>query len=208
MAFRLKVVIPFLLVCTGIFSQDDNAPIFGKGLFNLKGKEDSWSMKIGFRMQFLASNSWLEQDNDDGFLLEPNTNFLVRRSRLKFDGFAFSPKLQYKFELGLSNRDMSGTSIFTGNRFLDTIWGACFGSILAGHPINSYVIGDEFLENGISLYAVTALIVTWVSVGVMHLPAEIAALGRKFAVLRNTLSFLLSIPVAIAAVFLVNLIGE
>ena len=72
-------------------------------------------MKIGFRMQFLASNSWLEQDNDDGFLLEPNTSFLVRRSRLKFDGFAFSPKLQYKFELGLSNRDMSGTSPFTGN---------------------------------------------------------------------------------------------
>ena len=106
---------PLLLVCASIFSQEDNAPLFGKGLFNLKGKEDSWSMKIGFRMQFLASNSWLEQDNDDGFLLEPNSNFLIRRSRLKFDGFAFSPKLQYKFELGLSNRDMSGTSIFTGN---------------------------------------------------------------------------------------------
>lgn len=115
MSFRLRMVLPFLLVCTTIFSQEDNAPLFGKGLFNLKGKEDSWSMKIGFRMQFLASNSWLEQDNDDGFLLEPNTSFLVRRSRLKFDGFAFSPKLQYKFELGLSNRDMSGTSPFTGN---------------------------------------------------------------------------------------------
>lgn len=72
-------------------------------------------MKIGFRMQFLASNSWLEQDNDDGFLLEPQSNFLIRRSRLKFDGFAFSPKLEYKFEMGLSNRDMSGTSPFTGN---------------------------------------------------------------------------------------------
>ena len=115
MKLRLWVVLPMFLLCTTLFSQEDNAPLFGKGLFNLKGKDDSWSMKIGFRMQFLASNSWLEQDNDEGFLLEPNTNFLIRRSRLKFDGFAFSPKLQYKFELGLSNRDMSGTSIFTGN---------------------------------------------------------------------------------------------
>jgi hypothetical protein len=34
---------------------------------------------------------------------------------LKFDGFAFSPKLKYKVELGLSNRDQSGASKYTGN---------------------------------------------------------------------------------------------
>jgi len=33
------------------------------------------------------------------------------------------------------------TSIFSGNVALDTLWGACFGSIFAGNPINSYVIG-------------------------------------------------------------------
>jgi hypothetical protein len=38
---------------------------------------------------------------------------LIRRSRLKFDGFAFSPKLKYKVELGLSNRDQSGASYYT-----------------------------------------------------------------------------------------------
>ena len=32
-------------------------------------------------------------------------------------------------------------SIFSGNKILDTIWGACFGSILPGNPINSYIIG-------------------------------------------------------------------
>jgi hypothetical protein len=45
----------------------------------------------------------------------PQSSFLIRRSRLKFDGYAVSPKLQYKLELGLSNRDMSGVSSFTGN---------------------------------------------------------------------------------------------
>ena len=39
---------------------------------------------------------------------------LIRRSRLKFDGFAYSPKLKYKV-LGLSNRDISGASAFTSN---------------------------------------------------------------------------------------------
>jgi hypothetical protein len=109
-----------MLICNLSFAQEENAPLFGKGLFNLVGKDDSWSMKIGLRMQFLASTSWLELENDEAFLLEPQSNFLIRRSRLKFDGFAFTPKLEYKIELGLSNRDMSGTSPFTGNtpRFL------------------------------------------------------------------------------------------
>jgi hypothetical protein len=39
----------------------------------------------------------------------------VRRARLKFNGFAFTPKLKYKLELGLSNRDISGASEYTSN---------------------------------------------------------------------------------------------
>ena len=112
---RCRVALALLLLSAPLFSQEDNAPLFGKGLFNLKGKDNSWDMKIGFRMQFLASNSWLQEDNFDGFLLEPESSFMIRRSRLKFDGFAFSPKLEYKVEFGLSNNDMSGTSPYTGN---------------------------------------------------------------------------------------------
>lgn len=112
---RYWAALALLLFCTPLFSQEDNAPPFGKGLFNLKGKDNSWDMKIGFRMQFLASNSWLQEDNFDGFLLEPQSSFMIRRSRLKFDGFAFDPKLEYKVEFGLSNSDMSGTSPYTGN---------------------------------------------------------------------------------------------
>lgn len=115
MRFPLRVALLLLLYCATSLGQKENAPPFGKGVFNLVGKDSSWTMKVGLRMQFLTSTSWLELDNDEGFLLEPQTNFLIRRSRLKFDGYAYSPKLQYKIELGLSNRDMSGTSPFTGN---------------------------------------------------------------------------------------------
>lgn len=110
--------ISHVLLCMSIscfFSaqaQEINAPKFGKGLFNVVGKDSTWSMKIGTRMQFLALS---ELDSDEDGLSHPASSFLIRRARLKFDGFAFSPKLQYKIELGLSNRDMSGGSQFTSN---------------------------------------------------------------------------------------------
>jgi Uncharacterized conserved protein len=111
--------------------------------------------------------------------------------------------------IGLFNAFVSKeflASVFSGNPVLDTLWGACFGSILAGNPINSYVIGGELLKYGVSLFAVTALIITWVTVGLVQLPAEIAALGGKFALVRNAVSFVLFIAVAILTVVVFNLI--
>ena len=92
-------------------AQKPNAPKFGKGLFNLIGQDSTWSMKVGLRFQSLATSSW---DASNG-LSNPAASFLIRRSRLKFDGFAYSPKLKYKVELGLSNRDQSGASQYTSN---------------------------------------------------------------------------------------------
>lgn len=97
-------------------------------------------------------------------------------------------------------------SIFSGNLALDALWGVCFGSILAGNSINSYVIGGDLSNHGVSLFAVTAIIITWVTVGLVQLPAEIAALGKKFALLRNALCFTISIPIAILTVAILNII--
>jgi len=111
--------------------------------------------------------------------------------------------------IGLLNTFVSRNflaALFSGNPVLDTFLGAFFGSILAGNAINSYVIGGELLQYGISLFTVTALIITWVTVGLVQLPAEIAALGRRFALLRNGICFILSIPIAIITVVIVNLV--
>lgn len=112
---KLKFIFLGLFLSTTLltFSQESNAPAFGKGLFNLVGKDSTWTMKIGTRMQFLTIATW--DNGDDGGLTNPEQNSLVRRARLKFNGFAFSPKLKYKMELGLSNRDISGASEFTSN---------------------------------------------------------------------------------------------
>ena len=113
--------------------------------------------------------------------------------------------------IGLFNAFLSTKSlaaIFKGNPLLDTLKGAAFGSVFTGNPINSYIIGGQMLEHSISLFAVTALIVSWVTVGIVQLPAEILALGKKFALIINSLFFVLSIAIAITTVLVLGLTGE
>ena len=98
-------------------------------------------------------------------------------------------------------------SLFTGELFRDTVLGSIMGSILTGNPVTSYIIGGELLKDGISLFAVTAFIVAWVTVGIVQFPAEAAILGKRFALARNGISFLLSILVAIATVLTIEVIS-
>ncbi|MEF8848894.1 MAG: hypothetical protein V5A68_07145 [Candidatus Thermoplasmatota archaeon] len=92
------------------------------------------------------------------------------------------------------------SSVFNGELFRDTFFGSILGSISAGNPITSYIIGGELLKEGVSLFAVAAFITAWVTVGVVQMPAEASILGKRFALIRNLLSFLLSIAVAAATV--------
>ena len=98
------------------------------------------------------------------------------------------------------------SSVFTGQMFRDTFIGTAIGSISAGHPITSYIIGGELLKGGVDLFAVTAFIVAWVTVGVVQFPAEASILGRRFATLRNLLSFILAILVAMTTVTTLRMI--
>jgi phosphate-selective porin OprO/OprP len=107
---KLKSSLTVLLISFSLLTiaQETNAPKFGKGLLNLVGQDSTWTMNVAARMQFLAIANFQEGESGE-------SNFLVRRARLKFGGYAFSPKLEYKLELGLSNRDISGASEFTSN---------------------------------------------------------------------------------------------
>jgi len=100
----------------------------------------------------------------------------------------------------------SAYSFLFRNNFLDSFIGSALGSILAGNPITSYVIGGELLSQGISLTAVTAFIVAWVTVGLVQLPAESMLLGKRFAITRNITAFVLAIIVALITVGVMSLI--
>jgi len=96
--------------------------------------------------------------------------------------------------------------LFQNKIYIDPFIGSFVGSILAGNPVTSYIIGGEMLSQGISLMVVTAFIVSWVTVGIIQLPAEMALLGKRSAIIRNLSAFILSIIVAIITVILYNLL--
>jgi predicted Fe-Mo cluster-binding NifX family protein len=115
------------------------------------------------------------------------------------------------FLIGIFNALVSKkllTAVFSGNAALDTVLGACFGSIFAGNPINSYIIGGELLKYNVSLVSVAAFLISWVTVGFVQLPAEAAALGFRFAFLRNLFSFISAIVIAILTALILSLAGR
>lgn len=97
--------------------------------------------------------------------------------------------------------------VFSGHPLVDPIAGATLGSIAAGNPVTSYIIGGELLNTGISLTAVTAFIVAWVTVGVIQLPVEMNILGKRFAIARNLCGFVCAILIAIATEATLSVLG-
>ncbi|MBL4703505.1 MAG: porin [Flavobacteriales bacterium] len=110
---KMLMMITIIIASNSVFGQTKVDSKFGKGIFNVIASDSSWSMKFGARFQTLfVGDVGL---NDSLGAIGGQSDFLIRRSRFKFGGFAFSPKLQYKMEFGLSNRDMSGASAETKN---------------------------------------------------------------------------------------------
>ncbi len=88
------------------------APKFGEGMLNIVGQDSTWSLNLSPRVQFLASSSWYHQNDKLG---KPVQDLIIRRARLKLEGFAYSPQLRYKLQLGFSDNDMAEESHFTEN---------------------------------------------------------------------------------------------
>jgi len=98
-------------------------------------------------------------------------------------------------------------ALFGGNAIYDTLVGAGIGGVAVGQPFLSYIIGGELLQEGISLYAVTAFILSFVTLGVVQLPLEIDIFGWRFTLLRNILAAIFSLVVAFATVLTLKLLS-
>ena len=86
--------------------------------------------------------------------------------------------------------------LFGGSPIQDAVVGASLGSVAAGQPVVSYLLGGELNGSGVSLVGVTALVVAWVTVGLTHLPVEAQVFGWRFTVLRNLLAFVSALCIA------------
>lgn len=109
---KFSLVISLLLVSTVVLGQQKVESKFGKGVYVL-ANDSSFSMKFNARVQSLLQ--FEVPAGSENLMDDMTSNWLIRRSRLKFSGFAYSPKIKYKIELGLSNRDHGGENIHTNN---------------------------------------------------------------------------------------------
>jgi uncharacterized membrane protein YraQ (UPF0718 family) len=97
-------------------------------------------------------------------------------------------------------------ALFKRNLLLDSIIGSVVGSISAGNPMTSYILGGEFLRNGVGISAVTAFIVAWVTVGMVQLPVEVMILGRRFAIARNLSAFVFAVMLGILTMLILRIV--
>lgn len=95
-----------LLVTITFFSLNSWAqvsyPSYEKGLV-LQSEDKSTKMKLSFRIQSLATFQHMQGSE------ESELYGMIRRMRLKTNGYVFDPKFEYKLELALSNRDLGNS---------------------------------------------------------------------------------------------------
>ena len=109
-------ILTLILIVGSLNAQDITNNRFGKGLINVFAKDSSWSSKVAFRYQTRYEGNFDFEESDY------SGRAFVRRARIKGNGFAFSPKITYKFEYDVANGYVLDAVVkwnFTGNW---TVW--------------------------------------------------------------------------------------
>lgn len=97
------------------------------------------------------------------------------------------------------------SNLFGYSEFLDTLIGTLVGAISSGNGAISFVVAQGLQEQGVSLYALSAFILAWVTLGIVQLPAEASIFGVRFTVIRNILTLLSTILISYLTVITVGL---
>ena len=96
------------------------------------------------------------------------------------------------------------STFFGHGSLVDTLVGTLAGAVSMGQAMISYVVAEGLMEQGVSLYALSAFILAWVTLGFVQLPAEASVFGVRFTFYRNVLTLLSTIIVAYATVLTVG----
>ena len=96
---QLPISIVIILISVSISYSQSSFSL--KDGINLQASDSSVACKIVVSMQPRIEGVWGKNANEDLTL-----NSYIRRSRLKFNGFMFTPKLTYLIQFGFTNRDM------------------------------------------------------------------------------------------------------
>lgn len=79
---------------------------------------------------------------------------------------------------------------------LSTLLGAVIGTITIMPAFIAFPLSKSLYVNGAHLVAVAAFITTLTMVGVATIPIEVRHFGKKFTIVRNSLSFVMALLIA------------
>lgn len=82
------------------------------------------------------------------------------------------------------------------NNFLSSIYGAVIGTVTIIPAFIAFPLADSLVKSGANLIAIAAFITTLTMVGFATFPIEIEHFGKKFTIIRNSLSFIFALLIA------------
>jgi uncharacterized membrane protein YraQ (UPF0718 family) len=90
--------------------------------------------------------------------------------------------------------------LFNGSLLHDELVGIVAGAVSVGQPFMSYIIGGELLKEGVSFYAVTAFLLSYITLGIIQIPMQLEIFGLRFTLILNALALVFSVVVSVATV--------
>lgn len=96
-------------------------------------------------------------------------------------------------------------NIYAKNNFLWVFISDLIGSISTWNVLNSYIIADSIGNFKENILIITVFLISWVTVWIIQLPAEIYFFWKKFAIIRNIISFIFALIWAYLIYFLMNI---
>lgn len=94
---------------------------------------------------------------------------------------------------------------YLSNDLISVFLADIFWSILAWSTINSYVIANSFWDINNNMLVITVFLISWITVWIIQIPAEIYFFGKKFALIRNWIAFIFAIIATYLIYFLMIL---
>ncbi|HIJ56664.1 MAG TPA: hypothetical protein HPQ03_11120 [Deltaproteobacteria bacterium] len=100
--------------------------------------------------------------------------------------------------LFLVPEELISTYLGSNNRYVGVLIGALLGSITLMPGFIAYPLCGILLKKGVAYMVLSAFSTTLMMVGVLTYPVEKAYLGAKVTLIRNLISFLIALVVALA----------
>ncbi|HEC87945.1 MAG TPA: permease [Thermoplasmata archaeon] len=99
--------------------------------------------------------------------------------------------------LGFVSPDQISKFVGEQSGFGGILFVSVAGAVMHIPALLSFPLASSLLKDGASVSAVAAFITTLTMIGTITLPLEIKELGKKMAILRNGLSFIVAIIIAL-----------